>query len=436
MLTKPTGARDEEFHGAITESLGDWAWTTTPVVEAVKVVGGGDGGRADEIRDLLERLGVPTGVHPATSPTGRSIIDAAGPDVVFPVVEVMGQTVLSDPTNRQIAEAFGAIVDVHNRVFDLAVVGAGPAGLAAAVYAASEGLSTVIFEVEAYGGQASTSSMIRNYLGFPDGITGRQLGRRAILQATRFGAELDLARAVTGLDTGAPKRVTLSDGAVASARTVLLSCGVTYRRLDVPSLEKLVGFGVFYGAATSHARALEGSHVVVVGAGNSGGQAALHLARYAAGVTIVTRGTALDTTMSAYLVNEIEADGRIEVRTETDIVGGGGDGQLEWLEIAHRVTHERARLAASGLFVLIGTETRTGWLPPTIQRDDHGFVLTGADIDRVEWPLPRPPFALETSVPGVFAAGDVRANGVKRVAAAAGEGAVSVPMIHRYLADG
>ncbi len=307
---------------------------------------------------------------------------------------------------------------------------------AAAVYAASEGLSTVIFEVEAYGGQASTSSMIRNYLGFPDGITGRQLGRRAILQATRFGAELDLARAVTALDTGAPQRLTLSDGAVASARTVLLSCGVTYRRLGVPSLEKLVGFGVFYGAATSHARALEGSHVVVVGAGNSGGQAALHLARYAARVTIVTRGTALDATMSAYLVNEIEADGRIEVMTETDIGGGGGDGQLEWLELAHRVTHERARLGASGLFVLIGTETRTGWLPRTIQRDDHGFVLTGIDIRRVEWPLRRPPFALETSVPGVFAAGDVRANGVKRVAAAVGEGAISVPMIHRYLADG
>jgi thioredoxin reductase (NADPH) len=432
-LTRPTGRRDEEFHGAITASLGDWAWTTTPVVEAVKVVVDSDRGRGGEIRDLLERLGVPTGVYPADSPIGRAITDRAGPVVAYPVVEVMGETVLSDPTNRQVAAAFGAVVDVTDTIFDLAVVGAGPAGLGAAVYASSEGLSTVIVEAEAFGGQAGTSSMIRNYLGFPDGITGRQLGRRAILQATRFGAELDLARAVTGLEVGTPLRLELSDGAVATARAVLLACGVAHRRLGVPSVEGLVGAGVFYGAATSHARALAGRDVVVVGAGNSGGQAAVHLARYASRVTIVTRGAALAQTMSAYLVTEIEANRSIDVRPDTDIVGGGGDGVLEWLEITNRVTGEQSRLTASGLFVLIGSETRTGWLPPAIQRDDHGFVLTGTDIDLTQWPVDRSPFALETSVPGVFAAGDVRANGVKRVAAAAGEGAISVPMIHRYL---
>ena len=436
VLTKPTGSRDEEFHSAITEDLGDWAWTTTPTVEAVKVVSDGDSGRGGEIRDLLERLGVPTGVHPPDSPIGRVIMDAAGPGAAYPVVEVMGQTVLADPTDRQIATAFGAVAEVRDITFDLAVVGAGPAGLGAAVYGASEGLSTLVLEAEAFGGQAGTSSMIRNYLGFPRGITGRELGRRAILQAVRFGAALDLARAVTALEPGAPHRLRLSDGAVASAHAVILACGVTYRRLGVPSLEGLVGAGVFYGAATGHARALEGTDVVVVGAGNSGGQAALHLARYAARVTIVARRGGLAATMSEYLVNEIEADGRIDVRTETDVVDGGGDGRLEWLELAHRVNGDRARLAASGLFVLIGTETRTGWLPPAIQRDDHGFVLTGSDIDGTGWPLPRPPFALESSVPGVFAAGDVRANGVKRVAAAVGEGAMSVPMVHRYLADG
>ena len=436
VLTKPTGSRDEEFHSAITEDLGDWAWTTTPTVEAVKVVSDGDSGRGGEIRDLLERLGVPTGVHPPDSPIGRVIMDAAGPGAAYPVVEVMGQTVLADPTDRQIATAFGAVAEVRDITFDLAVVGAGPAGLGAAVYGASEGLSTLVLEAEAFGGQAGTSSMIRNYLGFPRGITGRELGRRAILQAVRFGAALDLARAVTALEPGAPHRLRLSDGAVASARAVILACGVTYRRLGVPSLEGLVGAGVFYGAATGHARALEGTDVVVVGAGNSGGQAALHLARYAARVTIVARRGGLAATMSEYLVNEIEADGRIDVRTETDVVDGGGDGRLEWLELAHRVNGDRARLAASGLFVLIGTETRTGWLPPAVQRDDHGFVLTGSDIDGTGWPLPRPPFALESSVPGVFAAGDVRANGVKRVAAAVGEGAMSVPMVHRYLADG
>jgi thioredoxin reductase (NADPH) len=435
VLTKPTGPRDEEFHSAITEDLGDWAWTTTPTVEAVKIVGDGDSRRVGEIRDLLERVGVPTGVHLPSSAIGRVIMDAAGPGAAHPVVEVMGQTVLADPTDRQIAAAFGAVADVRDKTFDVAVVGAGPAGLGAAVYGASEGLATLVLEAEAFGGQAGTSSMIRNYLGFPQGITGRQLGRRAILQASRFGAALDLARAVTTLEAGAPHRLRLSDGAVAKAHAVILACGVTYRRLGVPSLEELVGAGVFYGAATSHARALEGTDVVVVGAGNSGGQAAVHLARYAARVTILARGAALAATMSAYLVNEIDANGRIDVRTQTDVVEGGGTGRLEWLELAHRVTHDRVRVAASGLFVLIGTETRTGWLPPAIQRDDHGFVLTGSDIDGNAWPLLRPPFALETSIPGVFAAGDVRANGIKRVAAAAGEGAMTVPMVHRYLTD-
>ena len=434
VLTKPTGARDEEFHSAITEDLGDWAWTTTPTVEAVKVVGDADSRRVGEIRNLLERLGVPTGAYSPDSPIGRVITDAAGPGA-YPVVEVMGQTVLSDPTDRQIATAFGAVADVQDSTFDLAVVGGGPAGMGAAVYGSSEGLSTLVLEAEAFGGQAGTSSMIRNYLGFPQGITGRQLGRRAVLQAVRFGAALDLARAVTALEVGAPHRLRLSDGAVASAHAVIVACGVTYRRLGVPALEELVGAGVFYGAATSDARALAGTDVVVVGAGNSGGQAAVHLARYAAHVTIVARRGALAETMSTYLVNEIENYGRIEVRTDTDLVDGGGDGRLEWLELADRVTGERSRVAAAGLFVFIGTETRTGWLPPAIQCDDHGFVLTGTDIDGTGWPLPRSPFALETSVPGVFAAGDVRANAVKRVAAAAGEGAMSVPMVHRYLAE-
>ncbi len=436
VVTKPTGARDEEFHSAITQDLGDWAWTTTPIVEAVKLVGDVDSRRAREIRSLLERAGVPTGVHARDSPIGRSITAAAGPASGHPIVELMGRTVLTDPTNREIADAFGATVDLQGITFDLGVVGAGPAGLGAAVYAASEGLSTLVLEAEMFGGQASTSPMIRNYLGFPHGITGRQLGQHAVRQAARFGAALDLARAVTALEAGPPHRLRLSDDAVATARAVILACGVTYRRLGVPSLEELLGAGVFYGPAASHAWALEGTDVVIVGAGNSGGQAALHLARYAAHVTIVARRDTLATTMSAYLVSQIEADGRIEVRTNSDVVDGGGDGQLEWVELAHRVTGKRDRVATSGLFVLIGTETRTGWLPPAIQRDDHGFVLTGTDIDGAGWQLRRPPFALETSVPGVFAAGDVRANGVKRVAAAAGEGAMTVPMIHRYLTDG
>lgn len=436
VLTKPTGPRDEEFHGTITEDLGDWAWTTAPTVEAVRVVTGEDErGRADEIRALLERHAVGTGVHSADSPIGQAIVEAGAADAPYPIVEVMGQTQLANPTNRELATAFGIYVDVDDVVFDVVVVGGGPAGLAAAVYGASEGLSTLVVEAEAFGGQAGTSSMIRNYLGFPGGITGRQLGRRAVLQAARFGAALDLARAAASLEVGDPHRLQLSDGAVARADAVILACGVTYRRLEVPSLDGLLGAGVFYGPASSHARALQDTDVVIVGAGNSGGQAAVHLARFARHVTIVARGPRLSATMSTYLVSEIEATDRIDVRTETDVIGGGGDGHLQWVELEHRVTGERSRIAASGLFVLIGTEAHTDWLPAAIQRDDQGFVLTGSDVDLTHWPLGRPPLALETSVPGVFAVGDVRANGIKRVAAAVGEGSVSVPMVHRYLTE-
>ena len=437
VLTRPTGPRDEEFHSGITEDLGDWSWTTTPVVEAVRVVVDPDTTtRGIEIRDLLDRLGVPTGVHGAESPIGRALSTAADRPLVYPIVEVMDHTVLTNPTNRQIAAAFGAVADVVDVVFDVAIVGAGPAGLAAAVYATSEGLRTVVVEAEAFGGQAGTSSLIRNYLGFPRGVTGRQLARRGVLQAAGFGASFDLARAVTALQGGTPHRLTLSDGAVVSAESVVLACGVTHRRLGVASIERLVGAGVFYGSVTGQARGLDGADAVVVGAGNSGGQAALHLARHGANVTIVARDTALSATMSRYLVDAIESDRRIGVRTNTEVVDGGGDGRLEWVELAERGHDSGTRLDVSALFVLIGAETGTDWLPPAIERDDHGFVRTGGDVDPNRWPLEdRRPFALETSVPGVFAAGDVRANDVKRVAAAVGEGAMTVPMVHRFLAE-
>ena len=436
-LTKPTGARDEEFHGAVTEDLGDWAWSAPPLVEAVRIVTDEDSAeRARALHDVLERLGVPTGVHDVSSSVGRDIAGRPGAGAGLPLVEVMGSTVLADPTGRQVAEAFGVVAEVGDRVFDLAVVGAGPGGLAAAVYGASEGLSTVVIEAEAFGGQAGSSSMIRNYLGFPRGITGRQLGRRAVLQAGRFGAEFDLARAVRDLRPGPPHQLVLSDGEVATARAVVLAFGVTYRRLSVASVEALVGSGVFYGAATAQAKALAGEQVVVVGAGNSGGQAAVHLARHDARVTVVARGDSLATSISDYLVQEIAADDRIVVRTGTEVVDGGGAGRLEWLELEHRSTGERERVAAAALFVLIGTETRSGWLPSAVQRDDHGFVCTGDDVDPASWGLERSPAPLETSVPGVFAVGDVRSGSVKRVAAAVGEGATSVPMVHRYLAEG
>ena len=321
-------------------------------------------------------------------------------------------------------------------MFDVAVVGAGPAGLGAAVYAASEGLSTLILEargVRRPGRHELDDPQLPRVPARRHRATARDDER--CMQATGFGAALDLARAVVALEPGAPQRLTLSDGAVARAHAVVLACGVTYRRLGVASLEAIVGNGVFYGAATSHARALEGADAVVVGAGNSGGQAAVHLARYAARVTLVARGTPLSATMSAYLVDEIEANDRIDVRTGTDIVDGGGDGRLEWLELVDRGSVNGPAVRRRGCSCSSAPRPAPSWLPPAIQRDDHGFVLTGTDVDLAGWPLARSPFALETSVPGVFAAGDVRANGVKRVAAAVGEGAVSVPMVHRYLAD-
>jgi thioredoxin reductase (NADPH) len=434
VLTKPTGPRDEEFHAAISELLGEWSWTTAPLVEAVKIVDDGRG-RGWELHELLDRLGVPSGLHAPDSPTGREILGAAGAASRLPVVEVMGATILSDPTNRALAVAFGVAVDVTSTVFDLAIVGAGPAGLGAAVYGASEGLSTVVLEGSAFGGQAATSSMIRNYPGFPRGITGRQLGRRAVMQAASLGAGFDLARAVVALEPASPHRLTLDDGDVVEAHAVVLACGVTYRRLGVESVESLLGHGVYYGASTTHARVLDGAEVVVVGAGNSGGQAAVLLARHAARVTLVARGPSLAATMSTYLIDHIASTDVITVRTNTEIVDGGGDGRLEWLSLRDRETGAVDRVAAQGLFVLIGTETRTGWLPPSVQRDDHGFVLTGEAIDASRWPIGRAPYPFETSVPGVFAVGDVRANKVKRVAAAVGEGAVVVPTVHAFLGE-
>ena len=432
VLTKPTGPRDEDFHAAITDDLREWAWTAAPVVEAVKIVGA-DGARGQEIHELLDRLGVPSGLHDRNSDAGAAIVQQAPRAAWRTLVEVMGATILADPTDRDIAATFGVTVDVASTVFDLAIVGAGPAGLGAAVYAASEGLRTLVIEGHAFGGQAGSSSMIRNFLGFPRGITGRQLGRRAVLQAVGFGAAFDLARTVTDLQPGAPHQLILDDGAVATAHAVVLACGVTYRRLGVAPLEALAGRGVFYGAPSTRARALQDEQVVVVGAGNSGGQAALHLARYAAHVTVAARGASLSATMSDYLIRELERNARISVRTGVDIVDGGGEGRLEWLEFADRSTGARERVPSTGLFILIGTETRTDWLPTHIERDDHGFVVTGTAIDQARWPLDRPPHAFEASVPGVFAAGDVRAGSVKRVAAAVGEGSVTVTMVHHYL---
>ncbi|MDP8950361.1 MAG: NAD(P)/FAD-dependent oxidoreductase, partial [Actinomycetota bacterium] len=313
-----------------------------------------------------------------------------------------------------------------------------PAGLAAAVYGASEGLRTVVVERETFGGQAGTSSLIRNYLGFSRGISGSELAWQAYQQAWLFGASFRIARQATGLRRdGDEVVVTLSDGTEVAGRAALLATGASYRRLDVPSLEALVGKGVFYGAAASEAQAMEGQEVYVVGGANSAGQAAMHLSKYASRVTLLVRGRSLSPNMSEYLIQEIESAQNIEVRCHTRVVDGGGEGRLERLVLEDSASGLTETVPAAALFVLIGAEPRTEWLPKEIVRDKRGFVVTGQDLLRngrppEGWPLGRAPLHMETSVPGVFAAGDIRYGSVKRVASAVGAGAIAIQSVHEH----
>ncbi|TDE88892.1 response regulator [Occultella glacieicola] len=447
-LMIPQGPRDEEFHGAVSDFLSDWAWSSrAPEVTQVSIVEDGTQAEVPGIRDFLDRMGLAYARFAPDSETGRRLRAAVGEDAPLPILESLGRPPLAGATQRSVASAFYGTPDDlgPDHLADLLIVGAGPAGLAAAVYGASEALNTVVLEADAVGGQAGTSSMIRNYLGFPRGVSGMRLALRARIQATRFGARIFTGRDATGLRPGSapgePHVVFHEDGEL-RARAVLLACGVSYRRLGVPGVEELIGRGVYYGAAASVARDMAGKDVFVVGGGNSAGQAALHLARFARSVTIVVRRDGLATTMSAYLIKEIGTHRRITVRTGARVVGGGGQGYLEWLELADATgpfevagTDDtgRERVPADGLFLLLGADPGCGWLPGAVARDARGFVLTGRDVPAEHWVDGRPPAPLETTVPGVFAAGDVRDGSMKRVAAASGEGASAVAQVHAYL---
>ena len=320
-------------------------------------------------------------------------------------------------------------------VYDLVVLGAGPAGLAAGVYGASEGLDTLVVEARAIGGQAGTSSMIRNYLGFHRGIHGGELAHRAWQQATLLGAEFVFTNRVTALTSESGQHVlTLEDGSQVAGRAVILAAGVTYRQLDIPELDRLIGAGVFYGAAGVMAPAVAGEEVFVVGGANSAGQAALHLAKYAARVTLLIRGASLAAGMSDYLVRQIEATPNVAVRLRTRVVGGRGDTRLESLTLEDDQAQQQ-EVPAAAVFIMIGAKPHTDWLAPVLSLDKDGFVLTGRDIPSSNWALEREPYPFETSRPGVFAAGDVRHGSVKRVAGAVGEGSVAVGSVHRYLAE-
>jgi thioredoxin reductase (NADPH) len=442
-IDKPTQPGDERFHQAISGFLYEWARLHGPRFQAVRVVGDQWSARSHELRDLLSRNSIPFGFYPVDSPQGQRLLGAAGASGgQLPVVVLFDGRVLVDPSNAAVAEALGVRTRPGATTYDLTVVGAGPAGLAAAVSAASEGLRTTVLEHEAIGGQAASSSKIRNYLGFPRGLSGAELAQRAYEQAWLLRADFVYGPSAVGLRTAGPDRVVrLRDGSQAASRAVVLATGVSYRRLGVPGLEALVGAGVFYGAAASEAQAMQGQEVFVVGGANSAGQAAVHLARYASHVTLLVRGSSLAATMSDYLVRELQAAPNVTVRLGVEVVGGHGDGRLTSLTLKDRRSGATTAVPATALFVLIGAAPHTGWLPQTIQRDRWGFVVTGADLLRdgtppPAWPLDRPPMPFESSMPGVFVVGDVRHGSTKRVAAAVGEGSVAVQLVHQYLTSG
>jgi thioredoxin reductase (NADPH) len=443
---RPMTVPDERFHRAVTEFLDDWWRVHGPQqFDIVTVVGDARSARTHELSDLLQRHDIPHRLYLTGTEEARAALERAGvAPTGQPVVLVRDAPPLVDPTNVEVADALGAQTRSGEGIYDVAVIGAGPAGLAASVYAGSEGLRTALVERTSMGGQAGTSSMIRNYLGFPRGISGAELASRALSQAILFGTEVVYGADVLGLRAEGDLRVLeLADGTALSARAVVIATGVAYRTLEVPTLEPFQGVGVFYGAAMAEAHNLVGANACVVGGGNSAGQAAMHLAQFADRVTIVVRSDTLAASMSDYLVSSIEHTPNIEVRFDTEVVGGGGDGSLEYVELRDNRTGAVERAPAAGLFVLIGAEPGTEWLPPAIERDAWGYIETGArcagancgtDTDGCtpRATTDRTPLMFETSMPGVFAVGDVRHGSVKRVASAVGEGSVCVRLIHEY----
>jgi len=428
---------EEWLYPQVQEALTTWTLAHRPRHVVYRVVGDQWTPRSHQLRDLLSRNSVPFEFAAADSDRGRQLLRDFSIDAArLPAVIHSSGRVLYDPAPADLATSHGIATRPSQPLYDLAVLGAGPAGLAAAVYGASEGLRTLVIEPKAIGGQASTSSMIRNYLGFTRGVTGAELAHRAWEQAVLFGAEVIFPQPASRLAArGADRVITFLDHTEVAARAVLLAVGVTYRRLPIPALDRLVGSGVFYGAASAEAPALAGEQVYVVGGANSAGQAALHLAKFAARVTLLIRGASLTTGMSAYLVTQIEATPTIDVKLHTRVVQGRGESRLEVLTLEDTQTGRRDEVPAAAVFILIGAEPHTDWLRDTVCLDDHGFVLTGTDVPAEAWPSTRAPLPFETSLPGVLAAGDVRHGSVKRVAGAVGEGAVAVGSVHRYLAE-
>jgi thioredoxin reductase (NADPH) len=423
-VLKPWRGPDEYFHRTVTEFLHEWSRSTGAAPQEIVLVGERWARRCHELRDLLARNGVPHVYHPCDSEEGKRLLEESGhEDSKVPVVMLLDGTTIADPSNTQLAGAYGVDTRLDDcQDFDVVVVGAGPAGLAAAVYASSEGLSTLVVERESIGGQAGASALIRNYLGFSRGVSGAELAQRAYQQAWVFGTRFVLMTSVERVHPQDGRLVvSLADGSEASAGAVVVATGASYCRIGIPSLEALTGAGVFYGAPVSEAQALAGQPVYVVGGGNSAGQAAMHLRRFASSVTLVVRGPSLAASMSSYLQRELAAAPNVGVMLDSEVIAGGGEGRLAWITVRDRLTGATSTLDAAALFLMIGALPNSGWLPDGVERDDWGSVLTGPDAAASgRWPLARDPLMLETTLPHVFAVGDVRQGAAKRVASAVG----------------
>ena len=429
---------DEGMFRAMSEYLSSWTSEQEPTFALFRIVAEEGDGRVVKLRDAMSRLSMPFVCYPVESAAGRRLLDEAGLDASqLPAVIRYDGQVLVDPGLPELAHAVGVIVSNKVDLCDVAIVGGGPAGLTAAVYGASEGLGTVLLERAASGGQAGTSPLIRNYPGFPHGISGGLLMERTCEQAWLMGAHIVFAQPGVALERRGERRVVrLRDGTEVRASCIVIATGIQWRRLAVPQVEALVGAGVFYGAAVSESRAMQGQDVFIIGAGNSAGQAALHLAKHARTVTLLVRGANLETSMSNYLVREIDATRNVVVRPRTEVIGAAGDGHLKNITLADRAHDILEEVPAAALFIMIGGEPHTQWLPDEIARDAQGYLVVGRDLLQqpgVRWEYDREPMTLETSMPGVFAAGDVRQDSIKRVASAVGDGATVVRLVHEYL---
>ena len=441
-LLKPWDPPEEKLYPVVDALIETWRAVGQRSVDDIRVIGHRWSAECFTARDFLARNSVPYRWFSIEEPEGTRLLEAAGATADdVPVIVTPDGTVLRNPTESEIATAVGLTTDPVSDFYDLIVIGGGPAGLGSAVYGASEGLRTVLVERQATGGQAGQSSRIENYLGFPDGVSGAQLTDRARRQAAKFGAEVLTTRDVVALEVrGSARIVKFGDGSEIGAHAVVLASGVLYRSLDAPGVAELTGRGVFYGSASTEAPACAGQDVYIVGGANSAGQAAVFFSRHARTVTLLVRGPNLEASMSAYLIKQLDAIDNVHVRTGTEVAEACGDGHLQKLVLADRASGEQETVDAASVFIFIGAAPRTEWLDGVLVRDAKGFVPTGPDLvvegrRPAGWNLPRDPYHLESSVPGVFVAGDVRSDSVKRVASAVGEGAMAVTLVHRYIAE-